>query len=85
MSDNPVEIIMFSRVEPPCHACAAMKPIMANIPNSRVVDVNDDPALAQRYRVMTLPTFIKLVDGEYDSQLHGAMPTSKLIKWAGKQ
>lgn len=82
---SKIEILMFSRVVPECHACSAMKPIMENIPNSRVVDVNDDPGLAQKYRVMSLPTFVKLVDGVYDSSLYGAMPQSKLVKWAGQK
>ncbi len=81
---NPVEILMFSG--PSCHACVAMKPIMENIPNSRVVDVTEDHALAAQYGVRGgLPVFVKLVNGVYDSRLNGAMPQSKLVNWAGQR
>ncbi len=80
------EIIMFSRTVPPCHGCVAMKPIMENIPNSRVLDINTDEGmrLAQLYRVQAMPTFVKLVDGVFTSRLTGAMPQSKLVKWVAQ-
>jgi thioredoxin-like negative regulator of GroEL len=81
---NQVEIIMFSRQEPPCSGCIAMKPIVDGIANARIVDVTDEPELAMKYNVRSLPMFVKLVDGYLDGQLVGAMPQSKLVRWASK-
>lgn len=76
-----VEILMFS--SPSCAGCKVMKPILAEIPNSRVVDVTEDHETAARFGIRgDLPVFVKLVDGEYENRLSGAISRNKLLRWA---
>ena len=59
-----------------CVACEMSKPIIARAAKARGVEIIekdpvDDPALAQRYEVNVLPTFVLIKDNEACAEVHG--------------
>ncbi|HYG92951.1 MAG TPA: thioredoxin [Nocardioides sp.] len=75
-SDVPVLVDFWAEWCPPCHQVA---PVLERIAEERagslrVVKLNSDenPVTAARYRVLGLPTFLLLRDGEPVLQLTGA-------------
>lgn len=76
-----VMILMFT--SPTCQACPGMKPIAAELPNIRFIDVTVDYSTAAKYGIRSdLPAFVKLFDGEFESRINGSMSRSTLHKWA---
>lgn len=64
-----------------CGPCRQMEPVIAALAREyagrvhlTVVDVDDDPALAQRYDVRSMPTFVLLRDGREVGRIIGARP-----------
>lgn len=71
-----------------CGPCQAMKPIFADVEKEyegkmefKKVDVEEDSAMAQKYGVMSIPTFVILKDGEEVARKMGAMPKEALKSW----
>ena len=70
----------------PCHAIApVLDQIAAERDDLKVVKLNidEEPALAQRYGVMSIPTLILFKDGEPAAAAVGAMPKSMLEERLG--
>jgi thioredoxin 1 len=70
----------------PCHAIApVLDQIAAEHAGIKVVKLNIDeqPAVAQRYGVMSIPTLILFKDGEPAAAAVGAMPKSMLEERLG--
>ena len=70
----------------PCHAIApVLDQIAAERDELKVVKLNIDeqPAVAQRYGVMSIPTLILFKDGEPAAAAVGAMPKSMLEQKLG--
>ena len=70
-----------------CGPCKMMGPVVEQIseelgPNARVCKINIDeqPELAERYNVMSIPTFIMFKDGKEVERMIGAMPKEELVK-----
>lgn len=67
-----------------CGPCKMMAPVVEKIaeenPNLKVVKVNidEEEALAIQYRVMSIPTFVILKNGEVVNKVVGAMAKSEL-------
>ena len=67
-----------------CPPCRMMSPILDELATERddvrfvKVDVDADPALAQRYGVMSMPTFVVFRDGAPVQTLVGARPRRRL-------
>ena len=63
------ELLLFTA--PWCEPCKAFKPVFFETApryprvDFRVVDVTVKPDLAKKYRVMSIPTLVALIDGEY--------------------
>lgn len=64
-----------------CGPCRQMEPVISALAREyagrvqlRVIDVDDDPALAQRYDVRSMPTFVLLRDGREVGRIVGARP-----------
>lgn len=73
-----------------CGPCKMMAPVVDQIAeemgeNAKVCKVNIDeqPELANKYNVMSIPTFVLLKNGEEVNRTIGAMPKEELAKLFG--
>jgi thioredoxin 1 len=70
-----------------CGPCRAVAPIveqlaedMAGSINVGKLNVDDEQAIAQRYRVMSIPTIILFKDGQTAAVSVGAVPKDELLR-----
>jgi thioredoxin 1 len=71
-----------------CAPCHAVAPILEQIARERdlelvKVDYDDEPQLAERYGVRSIPNVIRFEDGEPRAQAIGALPKSTLERALG--
>ena len=67
-----------------CGPCRMMAPVVEEIANERPdvlvgkVDVDEESALAQKFGVISIPTFVVLKNGKVQAQTAGARPKAAL-------
>ena len=73
-----------------CGPCRAVAPVLDTIAQERAdelrvvkVNIDEEPDLAQRYGVMSIPTILLFKDGEPAAAAIGAQPKSMLEKTLG--
>jgi thioredoxin 1 len=86
-SEQPVIVDFWAEWCGPCHA---VSPVLEKIAEERVaelrvvkVNIDEEPTLAQRYGVMSIPTILLFKSGEPAAAAIGAQPKSMLEKNLG--
>ena len=81
-SDKPVLLDFFASW---CGPCRMVGPILDEIAEEREdikvckVNIDEQPELAHRYRIMTIPTLMVLKDGHIIEQSVGAKPKHQIL------
>ena len=81
-SDKPVLLDFFASW---CGPCRMVGPILDEIAEEREdikvckINVDEQPELAHRYRIMTIPTLMVLKDGHIVEQSVGAKPKHQIL------
>lgn len=75
---------------PWCMPCKMVSPILDEIAEERQgaltvakVNLDENPALASQYGVMSIPTVIRFQDGQEVSRVVGAMPKAEITRRLG--
>ena len=81
-SEKPVLLDFFATW---CGPCRMVGPIIEEIAeeneNIKVckIDVDEEPELAKRFRIVSIPTLIAMKNGNVVNQALGAMPKEKIL------
>ena len=81
-SEKPVLLDFFASW---CGPCRMVGPILDEIAEEREdikvckVDIDEQPELASRYRIMSVPTILVLKDGQIVDQSIGAKPKHQIL------
>ncbi len=70
---------------PWCRPCRALEPILEELPVEVArVNVDEEPRLAGRYDVLSIPTVILFAGGEQQGSVVGVRPRAHFEQWLAK-
>jgi thioredoxin 1 len=82
---EPVVVDFWAEWCTPCRAIAPALEEIAGSMNGKVkivkVNVDENPAIAAKYGIMSIPTLMLFKNGELTSRQIGAAPKTKLQQW----
>lgn len=74
-----------------CGPCKSMSPVIDELSEELAgevdvykINVDENPEIAQRYRVMSIPTLIAFENGHVKNQTLGAQPKPALLELLGR-
>jgi thioredoxin len=67
---------------PWCRPCKALEPILETLPVEVArVNVDEEPGIASRYDVLSIPTVILFSGGEPRGSVVGVRPQAHFVRW----
>ena len=85
-SDKPVLLDFWA---PWCAPCRMVLPVVEEIAQERSdilvgkINIDEQPELASRFRIMTIPTLMVLEGGEQVNKAVGALPKEQILELLG--
>ena len=70
-----------------CGPCRMLAPVMENVSNELTdisfykIDVDENPNLASKYGISSIPCLILFVNGEAKSRILGYRPLNDIVSW----